>query len=195
MAHILSNTPGRLRLRLKPEHRSKQFMSRIQTHLVAQDGVDRVRLNPDTGSVTIAYDPAQRKAGDLLATLHEFAGLVTSIGGGEEFSLSTDGTSTTALGIVGVLGDFDRRLSGMTGRALDLKLLFPAALGAVGLYKLLLNGLEFEQVPAYVLLWYAFDSFYKLHRMPGLPSAHLPPVAEPAAEPAPITGGQAVLHG
>ena len=32
-----------------------------------------------------------------------------------------------------------------------------------------LNGIE--EVPAYVLLWYAFDSFYKLHRMPGREAA------------------------
>lgn len=45
-----------------------------------------------------------------------------------------------------------------------LKLLFPLALAGVGLRQWVTQGLGLAQVPAYVLLWYAFDSFWKFHR-------------------------------
>jgi hypothetical protein len=33
-------------------------------------------------------------------------------------------------------------------------------------WQLATRGLGMTEVPAYVLLWYAFDSFWKFHRQP-----------------------------
>ncbi len=89
--------------------------------------------------------------------------------------------SSTAQGIIGALDDLDRRLSQLTGHPIDLKVLFPFSLGAIGAWQLARHGWGIEEVPAYVLLWYAFDSFYKLHRMPGREAA--PPAAAPHKRP------------
>lgn len=73
------------------------------------------------------------------------------------------GQSTTATGVITALDDLNQRLSRATGGKLDLKLLFPLTLGALGLCQVLAEGLGLTEIPGYVLLWYAFDSFYKLH--------------------------------
>src|SRR5262249_37441456 len=63
-----------------------------------------------------------------------------------------------------------RCFSRARGRTVDLKLLFRVALGAVGLRQFFTAGLGIAEVPAYVLLWYAFDAFYKLHQAPAVES-------------------------
>jgi hypothetical protein len=84
------------------------------------------------------------------------------------------GSSTTSARIVDTVTDLDRQLSLLTGRRVDLKLLFPLALGGVGLWRAARSGLGLAEVPAYVLLWYAFDSFWKFHREPARPAAGSP---------------------
>jgi hypothetical protein len=89
-------------------------------------------------------------------------GSVLEAGGDELPDLGGEGGhSTTTAGIVATMGDLDRRLSELTGRTVDLKLLFPVALGAIGIRAAIVNGIGFVEVPAYILIWYAFDAFWK----------------------------------
>src|SRR5205807_541067 len=64
----------------------------------------------------------------------------------------------------------DSDLARLTGRRIDLKLIFPAGLFALAIRQIATNGLGISQVPGYVLLWYAFDSFWKFHREPPHPN-------------------------
>lgn len=61
---------------------------------------------------------------------------------------------------VGKLNEFARR---MTDGEIDLYLLVPLGLSAFALRQLLVKGWELEEIPWYVLAWYAFDSFMKFH--------------------------------
>jgi hypothetical protein len=45
----------------------------------------------------------------------------------------------------------------------DLRFLFPLSLSLLALRQLLVKGWQLELIPWYVLAWYAFDSFIKLH--------------------------------
>jgi hypothetical protein len=72
--------------------------------------------------------------------------------------------SASATGILDAVTDLDHRISELTGGKVDLKVLVPAGLGLMALRQVALNGLGLGQVPGYVLLWYTFDSFYKLHQ-------------------------------
>jgi len=164
MARIVSNTPGRLRLRVRPERRHHAFMHRVHEHLEGRDGVASVQTIAQTGSVTVEYDPHRHTAADLLGVFRDLGVIaedVTKEPSPDE--LLDGGPSTTASGIVARLDDLDNRLSRLTGRRVDLKLLFPATLGGLGILQIARNGLELGDVPGYILLWYAFDSFFKLH--------------------------------
>lgn len=51
----------------------------------------------------------------------------------------------------------------LTEDAIDLQLLVPVGFGAIALRQFLTKGLQLDDIPWYVLAWYAFDSFIKLN--------------------------------
>ncbi|MBV9355778.1 MAG: hypothetical protein JO023_09655 [Chloroflexi bacterium] len=165
--HVASHTPGRLRVRLHHPHRHPQLLNEVHKQLASQPGVDHVEVNPHSGSVLVHYDHQTRSMGDVLGCLRDVGVIIGSVAGADELpdvgGDEESGHSSTAAGVVGSINDLDQRISRMTGRKVDLKLLFPAALGAIGLQSALRNGIGFAEVPAYILIWYAFDSFWKFH--------------------------------
>jgi len=164
---VASATPGRLRVRLGRSHRQRALMERAQSHLGAQSGVRDVATNAATGSIVVRYDPEQRSGEDVLALLADAGVIVRDVLGADR--LPEIGHSRAARTLVDALADLDRRVSHATGHRVDLKLLFPAALGLLGVRQVASQGLGLSQVPGYILLWYAFDAFVKLHqpRRPG----------------------------
>jgi hypothetical protein len=161
-----------VRLRLHPESRDEALLQQIQRALSAQDGVASVDTNTRTGSVLVHYDRHTISKDDLFAMLHDVGVAARGLLGAEEIPEDLGGDvggdvaphSSTATGVMDGLTDLDRRISEATGGKLDLKLLVPAGLGLLALRQVLTAGLGLAEVPGYVLLWYTFDSFYKLHQ-------------------------------
>jgi len=171
-ARVASHTPGRLRVRVHRSHRDPNALQEVASQLADQPGIHHVEVNADSGSVLVHYDHEKRSMDDVVGCLEDVGVLIGSVleaggdelpdvGGGED-----SGHSTTAAGVVGTVSDLDRRLSELTGRKVDLKLLFPVALGAIGVRAAIANGIGFSEVPAYILIWYAFDAFWKFHQRP-----------------------------
>jgi hypothetical protein len=139
-------------------------MRMVQERLEAQPGTQRVEVNDRTGSVLINYDPHAQSHTSLLHVLHDLGIAAVETARGLDLDVPEIGGHTqTSQTIVDTLSDLDRQIAALTGRKVDLKLLFPATLGAIGVWQAIRNGLGLTQVPAYVLLWYAFDSFWKFH--------------------------------
>ncbi len=183
MAKIVSHTPGRVRVRLRPQLRRPEAMQRIRSRLEREPGVHAVETNPETGSVLVHYEHGPRSLSDLVAALQDVGVIFHDVSEGPGAVDTREGSahSSTAQGIIGALDDLNHQLSLLTGHTIDLKLLFPFSLGALGVWQLARRGWGIEEVPAYVLLWYAFDSFYKLHREPGHEAA--PHAAAPQKQP------------
>ena len=171
-ARVASHTRGRLRVRVHRSHRDPNLLHEVAAQLEEQPGIQHVDVNADTGSVLVHYDHAQRSMHDVVGCLRDVGVLIGSVleAGGDELpdvgGGGDNGHSTTAAGLVGTVNDLDRRLSELTGRKVDLKLLFPVALGAIGVRAAIANGIGFAEVPAYILIWYAFDAFWKFHQTP-----------------------------
>ncbi len=161
---VISDTPGRLRIRLRRPHRRSGLMQQAQTRLEERPGVQQVETNTTTGSMMVRYDPGTASVDDLLAILKDAGIVALQTASDLGLELPKAGRSTTAVDIVAMMDDLDRRISLLTGRRLDLKLAFPAALFAMGIRQTITKGLGLSQVPGYVLLWYAFDSFWKFHQ-------------------------------
>jgi copper chaperone CopZ len=146
----------------------------VASQLENQPGVDHVNVNASTGSVLVHYDHTVREKDDIVGCLVDVGLLLGGVleAGGDELpdlgGSESDGRghSKTAASVVDTVSDLDRRLSQLTGRRVDLKLVFPVALGAIGLRSAIVNGIGLAEVPAYILLWYAFDSFWKFHQRP-----------------------------
>ena len=178
MSHgaIVSHTSGRMRVRLHQEHRDAEALECIEDRLSEHPAVSSVSTNLRTGSVLVQYNHQRLTKDDLKELLWD-AGLVArELLGAEEIpeGLGRDEAagpdapgaphSTTATTLLDALTDLDQRLSKLTNGKLDIKLLVPTGLGLLALRQIAINGLGLGQVPGYVLLWYTFDSFYKLHQ-------------------------------
>lgn len=178
MSHgaIVSHTSGRMRVRLQQDHRDPDALETIEDRLSEHPAVASVSTNARTGSVLVQYDHHQLTKDDLKELLWD-AGLVArellgaeeipeDLGRDEADSANTAAAphSTTATTLLDALTDLDNRVSKLTNGKLDIKLLVPTGLGLLALRQIAINGLGLGQVPGYVLLWYTFDSFYKLHQ-------------------------------
>jgi hypothetical protein len=170
---IVSQAPGRMRVRLNHEYRDPAALKQVEEELGGRDGVTAVSTDARTGSVLVHYDRFTLATDDLRDMLFD-VGIVASdlIGaegiprelGRERASRDVAPHSSGATAVLDALTDLDHRISQLTGGKLDLKLLVPVGLGLLAMRQVALNGLGLAQVPGYVLLWYTFDTFYKLHQ-------------------------------
>jgi Protein of unknown function (DUF5132) len=71
--------------------------------------------------------------------------------------------SAVAEGLINVVSSLNEQVKEATQGVVDLRLLLPFGLSTLALRQLLIKGLQIEEIPWYVLAWYAFDSFTKLH--------------------------------
>lgn len=187
-ARVSSMVPGRLRIRLDRADRDNGRLAQVHAALEAHDGVDAVVANRTSGSLLVHYDRAVHDYATIVAMLEDAGVVIRDVAeavfgdGQAEF-----GESVISTNILDVLTDLDRRLSRATNGLVDVKLLFPLSLGALAIRQIALEGLGLSTVPGYVLLWYTFDSFYKLHPRAQPAFTHDPDVVEAEAEAAETT--------
>ncbi|WP_107806107.1 DUF5132 domain-containing protein [Nodularia spumigena] len=86
----------------------------------------------------------------------------------------TDGRSSVAEDFVNVMSDLNADVDRMTNGVVDLRLLVPLALSILAIRQLLKQGLKLEEIPWYILAWFAFDSFVKLNDKDEVKLVNLP---------------------
>ena len=163
---IASSTPGRLRLRLYHPKSHSDLMRRVKTSLSDRPGIQDVDANHSTGSVIIRYDTAKHSHDSVLAMLHDIGVILHDVMVGGGSVLPDTNQCTVAIQISNAISDIDRRVFQLTGGKMDLKLIIPLAIGALGIRQILREGVGISHIPGCVLLWYAVDIFYKLHQQP-----------------------------
>ena len=163
---IASSTPGRLRLRMYNPKSQPELIQRVKAYLHNRPGIQRVDTNRTTGSVTIQYDSAIHSHHSLLAMLYDIGVIMHDIMTGGKSIPPDNGTCSASIQITNAIRDMDRRVFQLTGGKIDLKLIVPLFMGALGIRQILREGLGISHVPGYVLLWYAADAFYRLHQQP-----------------------------
>jgi hypothetical protein len=129
-------------------------MKRIASVLEAHPQIKQVRTNVQNGSIIIEHDRDNGTFDNVFATLRDL-GII--------FGDLTQGKSEAAAGLSSAVVDLNKQVEQATNGVVDLRFLFPLGLSALAVRKLLAKGLQFETIPWYVLAWYAFDSFIKLH--------------------------------
>jgi hypothetical protein len=151
---VVSSTPGRLRLRVAHSHRQPEKIQRIANALLANPHITQVKTNVHHGSIVINHDGQDGSLENVLATLKDL-GII--------FADVSEGNTEAAAGVSSAVVDLNQRVKQSTHGAFDLRILFPLGLASLSLRQLLNKGLQLEAIPWYVLAWYAFDSFIKLH--------------------------------
>lgn len=74
-----------------------------------------------------------------------------------------DGRTSMAEDFINVMSDFNTDVDRLTDGVMDLRSLFPLALALLALAQLVKQGTQLDTIPWYLLAWFAFDSFVKLH--------------------------------
>jgi hypothetical protein len=163
-AQVVSRSPGRLRVRVHPPLRQPHRIRAVHKELEAKNGIEGVQTNAATGSVLVRYDRRKLSHDEVLGVLRDIGVCAVALTGGGGDQVNESGHSSTAGSILAVTDDLDRRLSEITGRKIDLRLLVPIGLVALGLrLAMLQGGLGLTQVPPFMILWYAWDAFLRLH--------------------------------
>jgi hypothetical protein len=164
---VIHAIPGRVRVKISRLKENPALGREIRERLSAVQGIQRVEVNPITGSVLILYDRTGFESADSLLSLAtclsplfpdlEFSELedwLTSVNG--------DGNATPlAERLVTLFGSLNTKVGETTG-GIDLKLLLPLTLFLLGMRGVLVAGKGV--VPTwYDLLWFAFGTFFMLN--------------------------------
>ncbi|MFM2063303.1 MAG: hypothetical protein RLZZ507_2973 [Cyanobacteriota bacterium] len=75
----------------------------------------------------------------------------------------TNGKTEAAKDFINVVSDLNADVGRMTNGVADLRVILPLAIGLLSLRQLLRKGFELEEIPWYILAWYAFDIFTRLN--------------------------------
>ena len=122
-----------------------------------------VSTDSRTGSALFMYDPDELDPEAVVDLLHEadeaFSHLVPPA-----FRADLDRPlSTAASQVYQRFSRANRSMMRATQGRLDLRMLFPVALAGLAVRQLTRQGLGLRTAPWYVLAYYAFDSYVKLH--------------------------------
>ncbi|WP_013324226.1 HMA2 domain-containing protein [Gloeothece verrucosa] len=160
VAHLVSSSPGRIRLRLDKESRQPQNIEQLVNVLKEQLEIYRVRGNPQTGSLTIFYATNHwnfEKIREFLQSLN--IAVLTA----ENKINPHPHQSVAAANVTGFFTDLNKQVREATEGTVDIRFLVPLGFSFLAVRQLLIKGLSLEIIPWYVFAWYAFDSFLKLH--------------------------------
>jgi hypothetical protein len=92
----------------------------------------------------------------------------------------SNGKSEAAKDFLNVMSDINKDVGRMTNGVADLRLLFPTALGFLAFRQLLRQGPRLDDIPWYILAWFAFDAFVRLNQENESKSSNLPSDILPA---------------
>jgi hypothetical protein len=159
VAHSL---PHRTRLRLPRGHRDAATIAKVHKTISNTKGVHSVEINERTGSVLIHHDEDPEvlaKVGDALEDVAgELFEALLEAGG-----LEIPGLSIIAHLIRESLSHADNRLAVATNNVIDLKMLVPVGFFAAGVIQSRRHLGWFNQMPAWMLFYFAYDAYMKFH--------------------------------
>lgn len=160
-AQIVSQTPGRVRLRVTPAYRRQQKIAPIANALKARSEVDRVKTNIPSGSITVLHGRELLSSQDMCEVLQDLG--INLVKMTETSTRAVDRSSSAATEVIKTATNLNRRVKTATDNTVDLRFLVPLSFGVLAVRQLVVKGWQLELIPWYVLAWYTFDSFFKLH--------------------------------
>jgi hypothetical protein len=71
--------------------------------------------------------------------------------------------SELAEDVINIISDFNTDVKQITKGIADLRVILPLAIALLAIRQFMKKGLQLEEIPWYILLWYAFDMFTRLN--------------------------------
>jgi hypothetical protein len=164
VSRIVSEVPGRMRIKLHPESRRPVFMDKLNEKMKTQEGIHRIRLNDTNGSLTLYYDRERLTKDRVLGLLGDLDVVAKEISPAFEGDLPEEAYQTgTQMSFLEAIDDLNLRFWRTTGVKLNLKIALPLVFACAGFWSIRKQGLMIAQVPGWIFLYLAFDMFVKLH--------------------------------
>ncbi|GAC1335539.1 MAG: hypothetical protein NVSMB17_18580 [Candidatus Dormibacteria bacterium] len=168
--HLEHHVRGRARLRV-PQPRTPEEVAEVARHLKAIKGVRRLEVNPTTGSVLLHHDPDDpvemllEEIGAIGYLVHRLTSAAPGRKAGPRRGRGAPSVphSQGSRQVRDALVTMNKKVHDATNGKADLRLIVPAALGVLAVRQVLRDAKSLSQAPWYVLVYYAFDSFYKLN--------------------------------
>jgi hypothetical protein len=161
---IVSNTPGRLRLKVDRERRLPEVMEQIVTALKTFADFDRVRSNISNGSLTIYYNPEKVDFTEVFSQLHSLGVILDDIP--ENISQTSVPTArlTDAIGLRPgeAIAGLDRKIKQTTEDSIDLRSL-ATTLFSLFAWRQISKVPGLRKISWFILAWYIFESLLKFN--------------------------------
>lgn len=159
---VVHHLPHRTRLRIPASHRDATTVRRVRDTIAALPNIASVEANERTGSILIHHSHDEDTLSNVGRAIEGIAiDLFEAILEVEEFESPT--VSIIGHVIRSTVSRVNTGMSGYTGNSVDLKMLLPVAFFSLGLMQASRVDRWWLQTPAYVLFYWAYDSFMKFH--------------------------------
>jgi copper chaperone CopZ len=175
---VKHHMPHRTRIKVPRNHRDSHKLNAVKKELENVPGVQNVEVNFRTGSVVVHHDERADSLiliGSAIENICEE--LFSEILAVEEIEFP--GLSVVAQVIHKVLSKADLKVAEGTQNVLDLKMIVPLLFFGAGIVKSRQTANWWGEVPAWVLFYYAYDSYMKFH---GVGFAETLPLRDEATE-------------
>jgi hypothetical protein len=159
---VLHHLPSRTRYRIARRHRTEEMVAQIRDQVATVPGVKAVEVNERTGSVFVHHEERADILNAIGGALSAVADDLFEEGLEAEIE-PVPGLSLLAKVLKSRAGKFDELLSEKTDNLIDFKMLVPMLFLGAGILKVTKTRNWFEQVPAWVLFYYAYDTYLKFH--------------------------------
>jgi cation transport ATPase len=172
-ARVAHHVRGRIRVQFPRAKGNRRFLQQVQEFLSPMDGVNRVEINPITGSVIVHYDHSHTDIHQKLAKHAEDAGMfslappelsevdVLAANIEREAAFLSE-HSELARHTVDLVKQINNEVKCATDNTVDLKVLLPFGLA---LYAFIELGSADISTPLWVTLgMFSFNSFVSLHQ-------------------------------
>lgn len=159
-AAVTHSIAGRMRVRVEGSRAERtRALRALREHLGDRT---EVSVSPRTGSALITYDPSEMQVTTILTLLREADHVFDRL---QTPAIQHIEGSSSAVGrrLQSGLGAANRSVYVATAGTFDLRVMVPAAFAGLALRQVVSQGLRVRDAPWYLLAYYAFDSYMKLH--------------------------------
>lgn len=150
---IVSNTPGRLRLKIPSQYQEHKEIMEMSTSLKSLfPQIEKVKTNLQASSITIYYSGGSESFADALSKLQVLG--ITLVNAAEKKLQPVRLTQT--------LSNFNQQIKQTTKDTVDLRSLLSFTIIAFAIKRLLPQLARWQSTVLYLLLWYGLESLVKM---------------------------------
>lgn len=166
-ARVVHVSRGRMRLKVDGTARQRSsVLANLASRCDENGDSVGVAVDDRTGSALISWDPDGVTIDEAVELVRSADAALQDVTPPQVREVVGRVASRSAQELWRRLGAADRRVDVATDGAVDLRMLAPMAIGALSLRQLLRTGPQLSRMPWYMLAYYAFDTFHKLHSRP-----------------------------